>query len=177
MSRTVAVSKRVTATLALACSLALSAGTATAAAASSPFDLLFSGSAGGGSTATVDATVVQQIVSATNAERRIRGLRPLAYDSVLTGVAQRWSNTMATTGNFRHNPSYTREMRPGWTRAAENIINGRPPESGTDLVRRWMNSPGHRANILNPDFTHLGVGYAISGRDGRHFATQNFGTY
>ncbi|RVW02537.1 CAP domain-containing protein [Rhodococcus spongiicola] len=177
MSRSVVASKRVTATLALACSLALSAGTATATAASSPFDLLFSGSAGGGSTGSVDTAVVQEIVSATNAERRARGLRPLAVDSALTGIAQGWSNVMATTGNLRHNPSYTRDMRPGWTWAAENIINGRPPESGTDLVRRWMNSPGHRANILNPDFTHIGVGYATSGSDGRHYATQNFGAY
>ncbi|MEV0946865.1 CAP domain-containing protein [Rhodococcus sp. NPDC049939] len=180
MSLSVVASRRVIATLAVTCSVALSAGTATATAASSPFDLLVSGSAGTGPSDSTDTTVVQEIISATNAERTSRGLRPLIVDSGLTRTAQGWSEVMARTGKFVHNSSSDDDLRPGWTAAAENIIAGWDPESGFDLVARWMRSPGHRANILDRNLTHIGVGFATSsGRDGRydHYATQNFAAY
>jgi uncharacterized protein YkwD len=57
--------------------------------------------------------------------------------------------------------------------AAENIAAGH--RSPADVVKGWMNSPGHRANILNCGFTQIGVGYATGGTHGTYW-TQNFGT-
>jgi uncharacterized protein YkwD len=54
----------------------------------------------------------------------------------------------------------------------ENIACGQ--RSAAEVVEGWMNSPGHRANILKPDFTHIGVGYATGGRAGTYW-TQLFG--
>ncbi len=69
-----------------------------------------------------------------------------------------------------------------WDRAAaagsrcrtvgENIACGQ--RSAAEVVRGWMNSPGHRANILKPEFTRLGVGFAGGGRAGTYW-TQLFG--
>lgn len=61
-----------------------------------------------------------------------------------------------------------------YTRLGENIAMG--TESAKDIVRAWMESEGHRANILQPEFTHLGVGVA-RGDNGYLFWTQNFITY
>ena len=63
-------------------------------------------------------------------------------------------------------------MPRGWTRAAENVAYG---YNVTSVVDAWMNSPGHRANILG-DFTHIGVGVA-KGSDGQLYYVQNFGKY
>jgi uncharacterized protein YkwD len=54
----------------------------------------------------------------------------------------------------------------------ENIACGQ--RSAAEVVRGWMNSPGHRANILKPGFTHIGVGFAGGGAAGTYW-TQLFG--
>jgi len=54
------------------------------------------------------------------------------------------------------------------------IEDSRKRFSSAEIVQGWMESPGHRANILNRDFTHIGVGVVVSGR--KLYATQNFGT-
>jgi len=55
--------------------------------------------------------------------------------------------------------------------AGENIAAGQ--QTPQEVVTAWMNSPGHRANILNKSFTHIGVGYAKGGSYG-HYWTQMF---
>lgn len=113
-----------------------------------------------------------RIVADTNAARAEAGLPPLAQYSAINNVAQNWSDRMAATGDFSHNPSYADQMPAGWRRAAENIAYG---YTVTGVVPAWMNSTGHRANILG-DFTHIGVGVTVD-RNGRPYYVQNFGKY
>src|SRR5919109_1185606 len=61
----------------------------------------------------------------------------------------------------------------GWSAIGENIAAGYPtPEA---VVAGWMSSPGHRANILSPNFTEIGIGLAQGGKYGSYW-TQDFGT-
>lgn len=123
--------------------------------------------------------VTAEVLALTVAERRAAGLRPLAADPRLTAAAQDHSADMAGRGFYAHT---TPEGSEPWDRAAaagaahrgigENIACGQ--RTPAEVVRGWMNSPGHRANILKPDFTHLGVGYATGGPAGTYW-TQLFG--
>jgi uncharacterized protein YkwD len=117
----------------------------------------------------------QGFVDKINQERTSRNLRPLIFDLKIRDVARAWSDHMAATGTFAHNPNYAQQIPSGWTRAAENIASG----SGTSatvavLHQALMNSSGHRANILG-DFTRVGVGVTVTG--GKMWVTQDFGKY
>ncbi len=114
----------------------------------------------------------QRILQQTNEFRAQNGLRPLALMPRLNSIAQGWSERMATTGDFRHNPTFTASYPSGWSSAGENIAAGQSPD---DVVRSWINSPGHRANLLG-DYNSIGIGYALGGPYGRYY-TQNFAKY
>jgi uncharacterized YkwD family protein/spore coat assembly protein SafA len=108
---------------------------------------------------------VQQIV---NQERSKAGLKPLVMDWELQRVARTKSCDMATTGYFSHqSPDYgspfdmMKSFGIKYRTAGENIAKGqRTPQ---EVMQSWMNSSGHRANILKGDFTHIGVGYCQQG--------------
>ncbi|AGF73248.1 CAP domain-containing protein [Corynebacterium halotolerans] len=111
------------------------------------------------------SAVEAEIIRLTNEERATRGLDPLVQDSTLSENSRQWSGQMAGDGNFRHST--------GWN-VAENIAYTTAPDvDAATFVDMWMNSPGHRANILNPDHTRIGVGLAVSD-DGATYATQQF---
>lgn len=112
------------------------------------------------------------ILADTNAARARAGLPALLPLAGLHTTAQNWAAHLARTGEFRHNPSSTSTYPAGWSRAGENIAQGYDAES---VVDAWLNSSGHRANILG-DFTHLGVGVAWDAQ-GRPYYVQNFATY
>ena len=86
------------------------------------------------------------VVSYTNNERAKYGLPPLEVDKQLMKTAREHCSWMTWNRIFQHT------HRP----VAENIAMGQP--SSQDVVRSWMNSSGHRANILNPNHHHIGVG-------------------
>lgn len=117
----------------------------------------------------------QEVVSLTNDERVSRGLEPLKVDAELSIVARDKSDDMRSGRYFAHNsPTYGSpfDMMESYgityQTAGENIARGqRSPE---EVVNGWMNSEGHRANILNPNFTHIGVGYIDQG----NYWTQEF---
>ncbi|MED3764544.1 CAP domain-containing protein [Ureibacillus sp. FSL K6-8385] len=117
----------------------------------------------------------RQVVELTNAERAKAGLKPLEMYSPLMAAAKVKSQDMANLGYFSHtSPTYGSpfdQMRAAgiqFRAAGENIAQGqRTPEQ---VVNAWMNSPGHRANILNPNYTHIGVGFAENG----YYWTQQF---
>lgn len=133
----------------------------------------------------VDVAVVEaRILALTNVERVKAGLARFVDDPRIAGVARDWSQTMARTGAYVHRPEWAwLDGFPGWSAAAENIhtcdaghlasIGGSNEVLARYFVDGWMASPGHRANILNPALTRLGVGVARAG-DGRFSATQNF---
>ncbi|MCP8968478.1 CAP domain-containing protein [Ectobacillus ponti] len=114
----------------------------------------------GGSVSTAEA----RVIDLTNAERRKAGLAALTSDAALSKVAQAKSNDMRANNYFDHqSPTYgspfdmMRTFGVSYSYAGENIAKGqRTPE---EVVQAWMNSPGHRANILNSNYTRIGVGY------------------
>ena len=117
----------------------------------------------------------REVVRLTNIERVKNGLPELQMDSKLSEVAWYKSMDMQTVGYFAHtSPTYgspfdmMTKFGLSYTAAGENIAYGYPSASG--VVNGWMNSPGHRANILRKEFTHIGVGYYQNG----HYATQMF---
>ncbi|MER6349970.1 CAP domain-containing protein [Streptomyces sp. NPDC001595] len=119
------------------------------------------------------------VLDLTNRERARAGLRPLAADPALTTAAQAHSADMVARDFYSHTSPdggrpWDRAAAAGSTRRSigENIACGQ--RSPAEVVTDWMNSPGHRANILKPDFTHLGVGFAGGGRSGTYW-TQLFG--
>jgi len=126
--------------------------------------------------------VTTQVVTLTNAERAKAGCGPLAVNATLTAVAQAHSQDMATNNYFDHNSQdgrtpFDRMTAAGYrySTAAENIAAGqRTPQ---DVMTAWMNSPGHRANILNCALKQIGVGYA-TGSSSQYgvYWTQDFGT-
>lgn len=120
-----------------------------------------------------DLAVVRQVVLAdVNQERTSRGLGALIPSAGIEGPAQTWAQHMAATGQLEHNPNYGDQIPGGWTKAAENIAAGPAPDN---VVAVWMNSSGHRANILG-DYTHTGIGYAVA-TDGTPYYVQVFAKY
>ena len=123
----------------------------------------------------------QQILSLVNTERSKAGLQPMTLNSQLNQAAQNHTNDMISKGYFDHvSPSgSTMEMRVNavgyrYSTIGENIAAGDSTAAGT--MTQWMNSPGHRANILNPEYKELGVGYGPSNDQYGHYWTQVFGT-
>ncbi|WP_308434409.1 sigma-70 family RNA polymerase sigma factor, partial [Streptomyces anandii] len=125
------------------------------------------------------AGTVAQVVALVNKERAKAGCGALTEDSQLDAAAQGHSDDMAARGFFDHtNPD---GKDPGqritaagyrWSTYGENIAMGQQtPES---VMNSWMNSPGHRANILNCSFKNIGVG--VHKGSGGPWWTQDFGT-
>lgn len=115
------------------------------------------------------------VIAATNLERAAAGCDDLRTDSRLTAAAQGHSEDMAEHGYFSHTG------RDGSSFADRISAQGHPAPGGenialgqsgaAEVVTAWMNSPGHRANILDCSFTSIGVGF-----DGRgSYWTQDFG--
>lgn len=105
---------------------------------------------------------VEQVVKLVNIERAKKGLNPLTVDTKVQAAAQvrareceqSFSHTRPNGSNFS---TALREQGVSYRRSGENIAWGqRTPE---EVVNAWMNSSGHRANILNRNFTKIGVGY------------------
>lgn len=121
----------------------------------------------------------QRVVDLTNRERSIRGLPPLTVKYGLQYAAEKRSTDMIVRGYFDHiDPSgrdpfwVLRQHGMRYATAGENIAMGqRSPE---DVVRDWMNSPGHRANILNPQFGAIGVSAVQNSATGQIYWTQIF---
>jgi len=125
-------------------------------------------------TSTVSA-FEKQVVELTNKERAKNGLAPLTLDTELSKVARVKSQDMSTNNYFDHtSPTYgspfdmMKQFGISYKAAGENIAKGQAtPE---EVVEAWMNSEGHRANILSSKFTHIGVGYVAKG----NYWTQQF---
>lgn len=116
--------------------------------------------------------VEAQIVVLTNQERAKAGLQPLAADTVLAQVSRGHSEEMARLNYFEHEsptPGYRdpwdRANRAGWdsNEFGENLFfaEGHSPSKVAALcLAAWMKSPGHRANLLSPNYTRVGIGLA-----------------
>lgn len=119
-----------------------------------------------------------EVVRLVNVERAKHGLAPLTQNWELSRVARYKSQDMKNKGYFSHySPTYgspfdmMKKFGFKFYSAGENIAMGqRTPQ---EVMTAWMNSPGHRANILKADFKEIGVGLA---RDGSMYWTQMFMT-
>ncbi|TDC68078.1 hypothetical protein E1200_12765 [Actinomadura sp. GC306] len=128
--------------------------------------------------ATTSGGPAAQVIALVNKERAKQGCRAVTADPLLTRAAQAHSADMKRRGFFDHtNPD---GKDPGdritatgyrWSTYGENIAKGQP--TAASVMKAWMNSPGHRANILNCRFAEIGVGLVTSGGP---YWTQNFGT-
>ncbi len=103
-----------------------------------------------------------------NQARAKNGLSPLVLDAALSRVAQAKARDMHDNGYFAHeSPSYgtpfemMRSFGITYKTAGENIAMGY--QTAESVMNGWMNSEGHRANILKASFTTLGVGYVADG--------------
>lgn len=110
----------------------------------------------------------QEVIELTNVERSNHGLAPLEADVELSNVARDKSKDMQSRNYFDHtSPTYgspfdmMRSYGISYQAAGENIARGQ--QTPEEVVNAWMNSQGHRENILNGDFTHIGVGFVEQG--------------
>jgi uncharacterized protein YkwD len=122
-----------------------------------------------------------RVFELTNIERAKAGVPPLALSGELTNAAQTYSTVLAESGCFAHTcgpvPDFSvRITQSGYTgmlAAGENLAAGyRTPE---EVIAGWLNSPGHRANLLSANYTEIGIGVATG--EGRYgiFWAQEFG--
>lgn len=121
-------------------------------------------SSGGSQTQQYQAEVTRLV----NVERTKAGCQPLTANSALTNAAQAHAADMLAHNYFSHDSQdgtspFTRMTAAGyrWSGAAENIAAGQ--RTPADVMTSWMNSSGHRANILNCGLKDIGVGYAAGG--------------
>ncbi|MCI6011535.1 MAG: CAP domain-containing protein [Firmicutes bacterium] len=106
-----------------------------------------------------------QVVQLVNRERNAAGLESLASDSQLAAVAQKKAEDMAKNGYFSHtSPTYgsafdmLKAAGISYRTAGENIAKGQ--KNAEAVMNGWMNSAGHRSNILSSSYSRIGVGYA-----------------
>lgn len=127
-----------------------------------------------------DATksIENQVVQLTNQQRAKYGLKPLVADWQLARVARYKSADMRDRNYFSHtSPTYgspfdmMKNFGISYRSAGENIAAGQ--RTAQEVVTAWMNSEGHRKNILSSGYTHIGVGYAQGGSK-QHYWTQMF---
>ena len=120
-------------------------------------------------TAPSTSNYERRVVELVNVERQKNGLAPLTLDSAISNVARIKSKDMSDNNYFAHqSPTYgsaadmLTQNGIRYSAWGENIAAGqRTPE---EVVNAWMNSEGHRANILASHFTKIGVGYVNNGR-------------
>jgi uncharacterized protein YkwD len=101
-----------------------------------------------------------RVVQAVNAQRAAHGLRALSYRSCPDRYAESLATKLRTSSTIYHQSMGSVLNGCSATRASENIARARTSASG--VVRMWMNSSGHRANILDPRVTQIGVGTTCS---------------
>jgi uncharacterized protein YkwD len=149
------------------------AGAAALAAAAAAFTLS-SASAGPLTVVQKQASLERAIVWHINEVRAAHGLRRLRYSPRLAVAGKRHAWSLAKAGYFSHD-QYTPRRPSKWTpfgrwitrywpgrgysswRAGENLAWGAPTIDPQDIVRRWLESPGHRENVLDPGWRRIGI--------------------
>lgn len=139
------------------------------------------------------AAVEAKLLELTNAQRALHKLPPLRLSPALTVAARQHSQEMLKEKYFEHESPHA-EWKEPWDRAyragfwestiGENIVmfstTAKEPVPGDEVAREfmlgdhgWMNSPGHRANILSTDYEEIGIG--VAGERNAFYGTQVFG--
>ena len=123
-------------------------------------------------------TQAERILNLVNKERKAESLSELSLNSSLNNIAQLKAEDMAENKYFSHNsPTYgsafdmMKKYGIHYRTAGENIAKGQ--KTAESVMTGWMNSQGHRANILKKEYTELGVGYAVD-KNGTPYWVQMF---
>lgn len=123
-----------------------------------------------GKNGTVLPDLEKEMVKLVNQERKKAGLKPLQVDPRLTTLAEKKAAEMAVKGYLSHkSPTYgfpedmVTNAGIAWRMCGENLAGNQTLEKAHEAL---MNSPGHRANILRPEFTHIGIGVVASDKYG-----------
>jgi uncharacterized protein YkwD len=136
-----------------------------------------------GAATGTESAIEAEVIRLVNVQRGLVGCEPLTVNSTLVEVAREHSTEMSTVlDGVKHNgldgrTPFQRMRDAGYTYslAAENIAGGQP--DAASVMTAWMNSPGHRANILNCQLAQIGVGmYLRPGSQYGTYWTQDFGT-
>jgi cysteine-rich secretory family protein len=109
-----------------------------------------------------------RILEFMNAERQARGVRTVSRDSALDQKAQAWAEKLAAEGSMYHSSSYA-GMSLGYRSAAQNLAYHDDSLSAAQAHNMWMASGVHRKNMLDPDFSHVGIAIACSSASGRAY--------
>ena len=129
---------------------------------------------------TLPGEAEKKILELTNLERKKKELPALKASALLAKVAQGHSENMARQGKMEHNldgKTPLQRLRAAgysYARAYENIAAGDADVPLDDLIKAWMDSKGHRDNILNDVCTEIGLGIARDAK-GQVYYTQLFG--
>ena len=115
------------------------------------------------------AAMESQFVAKMNAAREAAGLRPYSVASDLTSVARAHSAQMSSKQSLYHNPNLTTDVH-NWQAVGENVGEG---PTVSDIHNAFMHSPEHKANILDHDFTQVGVGVSVD-KNGIIWVTEDF---
>jgi len=111
-----------------------------------------------------------EFISQINSLRASKGLSQLQVSGDLVGMARRWTDRMVAAGQISHNPNLSTEISAGWSKLGENVGVGYDVGG---LMQAFINSPAHYDNLVDPTWTHIGVGVTMAG-DGRIYTTHNF---
>jgi uncharacterized YkwD family protein len=118
-----------------------------------------------------EMTQAEAVLKLVNAERKKAGVQPLTLSEKLTNIAYTKAKDMADKNYFSHqSPTYgspfdmLKQFGVSYSYAGENIAAGQ--KSAEEVMNSWMNSSGHKANILNENYTQLGVGFYRGGQYG-----------
>jgi len=117
------------------------------------------------------------VVAATNNDRAANGLGALQWSAQLWCLASEWSGQIANTGTLSHrdlNSVIRSAAYSSYRSLGENLLRGPAAMTAESMETSWMNSPGHRANVLAGRFTSIAVAYTMTA-DGQVFVTVNFG--
>jgi uncharacterized protein YkwD len=113
--------------------------------------------------------MAESLLSLHNQQRALTGSRPLSINPILSGAAQAHANEIAGQGRLNHQGldgswPWDRARSAGYPGANPGTVNENIGWNMADppgAVRAWMQSSGHRANLLNPAFSEVGFGYAV----------------
>ncbi len=126
----------------------------------------------------VNGSEANALLALVNRARAENGLSPLSLDSRLSAVAQKKAEDMKSNNYFSHtSPTYgtpfnmIKNAGISYKTAGENIAKGQ--KDAQAVFNAWMNSSGHKANILNKNYTHMGLG--VTSGSGRYWSQMFIG--
>lgn len=127
---------------------------------------------GVGGLSVADDTESAEILALVNQARWDNGQVGVVRDPALDSIAANWAQQMAAANTLSHNPDLSTQVPPGWTALGENVAQGQPDAAA--VHQAWMDSPGHRANVLG-DYTDIGVAFLSA--SGTTWAVEVFARY